>query len=409
MKTTSFHALALACATVLAVGIGPTLAADPDTDRHRELETARAELDRAARRVAELSRELGQSYGDPLVIEHRIASKPVLGVVLAADDQRGTRIAAVTPGSAAAKAGLRGSDRLLSVDGVAIAGTDGNRRLSGARELLSGLSTDTPVLIGYERDGKRTSVKVTPQMDERVLAFRGFDDGELLARGGVRMRQSDDGLLMIEADRLELGTPEVGRRALRNSGTMIELDDADFDFERVEELAIAPLVRTQVVRLGREACRDGGCVAPALVEAFRWNGLNLASVDRELGRYFGTDAGVLVLSTGPELAGLEAGDVIRKVDGKAVTTPREAMDALREKDSGAKVAVEYLRDRRAATTQVTVPEPRVLNLPPPPAPPAPPRPPAPPKPATAPPPPAVPAAPDAPAPPPPPAPPLAFV
>ena len=44
-----------------------------------------------------------------------------------------------------------------------------------------------------------------------------------------------------------------------------------------------------------------------LAEAFRWNGLNLASVDAKLGRYFGTDRGVLVLSSGPDLAGLQAG------------------------------------------------------------------------------------------------------
>jgi membrane-associated protease RseP (regulator of RpoE activity) len=108
---------------------------------------------------------------------------------------------------------------------------------------------------------------------------------------------------------------------------------------------------------------------PAFAEAFRWNGLNLASVDNSLGRYFGTDRGVLVLSTG-ELAGLQAGDVIQKIDGKAVDTPREAMDVLHDKPADALVLVEYLRDRKVASTRVKVPKAMPFRVPLPPPPPA---------------------------------------
>ena len=115
-----------------------------------------------------------------------------------------------------------------------------------------------------------------------------------------------------------------------------------------------------------------------LADAFRWNGLNLASVDAQLGRYFGTDTGVLVLSTGPALGQLQAGDVIRRVDGKAVTTPRAVMDALRDKPADSTVAVEYLRDRISASLQLKVP--KAMSFPAmPPMPPVPPAPPHPPK------------------------------
>jgi hypothetical protein len=93
-----------------------------------------------------------------------------------------------------------------------------------------------------------------------------------------------------------------------------------------------------------------------LAEAFRWNGLNLASVDAQLGRYFGTDKGVLVLSTGPSLGQLQAGDVIQRVDGKAVATPRAVMDALRDKPEDSTVAVDYLRDRTSGATRIKVPK-----------------------------------------------------
>lgn len=108
---------------------------------------------------------------------------------------------------------------------------------------------------------------------------------------------------------------------------------------------------------------DSDCKGSDLVaEAFRWNGLNLASVDAQLGRYFGTDTGVLVLSTGPALAGLQAGDVILRVDGKPVKTPREVMDVLRTKPTDATSAIDYLRDRKPGTLQLKTPDVRLPDL-----------------------------------------------
>ena len=77
----------------------------------------------------------------------------------------------------------------------------------------------------------------------------------------------------------------------------------------------------------------------------------------------GCENGVLVLSVGEELAGLQAGDVIRKVDGKPVTTPRDVTQALRDKPEDAKVAVEYLRDRQTRTSTVTVPKAAAFRFP----------------------------------------------
>ena len=82
-----------------------------------------------------------------------------------------------------------------------------------------------------------------------------------------------------------------------------------------------------------------------------------------LARYFGTSEGVLVLSTGKDLEGLQPGDVIRRIGGKPVTNPREAMEALRAQPADARVAVEYLRDRSTATAQVSVPKALPFSLP----------------------------------------------
>ncbi|HEX5386127.1 MAG TPA: PDZ domain-containing protein [Gemmatimonadales bacterium] len=70
-----------------------------------------------------------------------LAPEP-LGLTLA----RGVPLLAVSPGSAAARAGLRAGDRLLEVDGRAV------RAESDVASLLR-RAARRPVLLVYERDG----------------------------------------------------------------------------------------------------------------------------------------------------------------------------------------------------------------------------------------------------------------
>ena len=332
-------------AAAIAADPAPKPAAAPQAESNaRELAAARADLARAAARVAELSRPNAE---EAVRIAHRFERKPVIGVLLAPDEQAGVRIAGVTPESAAAKAGLRGGDRLVTIDGSPILGSDGELRLANARKLLSRIEADKPVRLGYARDGRNATATATPKVGDHVFMF---DNADVMRDFDMKRAEFE---------------------ALRG------IDMKGLEFEAFRDPGFAEEIRREVVRIGGE-CDDKDCKAPRLLSAFRWNGLNLAAVDPQLGRYFGADRGVLVLSTG-ELAGLQAGDVIQRVGGKQVDTPREVMDVLREKPADAKVAVAYLRDRKTGSTQVTVPKlvPSLL----PPVPPAPPAPPAPPSPA----------------------------
>ncbi|HEY5803263.1 MAG TPA: PDZ domain-containing protein [Lysobacter sp.] len=344
------------------VAVAQTATPGADAAKARELAAAREELRSAAKRVAELSGE--SDMARQMIYDRQFERRPVIGVVLAPEAKSGVRIAAVTPDSAAAKAGVRSGDLLTSINSKPITGKDSEQRLAAARVQLRDLDTDSAVTLGYERDGKVASAKVTPQIGERVWLMSD-GNGVFAGRGGM------DGPLMWTPDG-KGGQPRPMPSPL-----------------------VSPQVRTEIVRMGPMGdCRDEDCRLPMLAEAFRWSGLNLATVDGQLGRYFGTDHGVLVVSTGPELAGLQAGDVIQRIDGKEVKSPREAMMALRDKPADSKVGVTYLRDRKSTTAQITVPRTAMLRLPPvPPAPPAPPK---------------APAAPKSPAPPAPPAPPQAL-
>ncbi|MBU8976670.1 MULTISPECIES: PDZ domain-containing protein [unclassified Lysobacter] len=333
--------------TLLAATIGLLLAcagagaqtSKSDADKARELENARTELNRAAQRYAELSREniKFDRVQFEREFEKRFARQPVLGVVLSPEPKAGVRIAAVTPDSAAAKAGLRSGDVLTAINGKNLDQKDADARLEQARAQLRTLDVKSPIALAYTRDGRAATARATPQIGDRLLVTRDAD-----------------------------GNPLARPMAI-----------------------VAPQVRNELIRLDCDP-GDDDCRLPALTEAFRWNGLNLATVDAQLGRYFGTDRGVLVLSTGPELAGLQAGDVIQRIDNKPVNSPREAMAALRGKPADSRVGVTYLRDRKSATTQITVPKTAMLRIP---------RPPVPPLPPAAPKPPAVPAVPALPAPP----------
>ncbi|WP_407352618.1 PDZ domain-containing protein [Luteimonas sp. R10] len=337
------------------------------TEDDGALAEARAELARAAARVAELSQE--RIAGDARIgeLQQRLAGRPVLGVLLAPDPRAGVRIAGVTPDGAAAEAGLRGGDRLVSIDGSRILGSSAELRAANARKLLAGLAAENPVRLGYERDGRAATVAVTPKVGRGALLLRDGDLSEALLAARIQARE---GLEQATAAMRDVRMPDIAaevRAALAASDVSAEVQAA------LAEADIAAELRTALAASGLSAdCGGEHCAPPMLLSAFRWNGLNLAEIDPQLGRYFGAERGVLVLSTG-DLDGLQPGDVIQRIDGREVDTPREAMAALRDKPADAKVSVAYLRDRKAATTQVTVPKLRSLRIP---APPRPPRPPA---------------------------------
>ncbi|WP_394696474.1 PDZ domain-containing protein [Pseudoxanthomonas japonensis] len=308
----------------------PVLAQQNETATKKELEDARADLQRAAKRVAELSRDAG-GLPAPANIDHLIVSRPRLGVLLSGDDAAGVRITGVTPESGAAKAGLKAGDRLLRVAGTAVDGNTAEARVAHARQLLTSLKVDTAVRVTYQRDGKAHDADVTPTQVSPRIAFSATGPRSVFIRSG--------------------------------EGGMPQLDGIPVPLDEITNV-ISPEVQRELRQLGKLGdCKGDDCRLPALAEAFRWSNLNLATVDATLGRYFGTDAGVLVLSVGDELAGLQAGDVIRKVDGTPVTTPRDVTQVLRGKSEDAKVTVEYLRDRQVRTSTVSVPKAAAFRFP----------------------------------------------
>ena len=155
-----------ACLALLV--LAPLASAATDTaDRaalEKRLQEARQQLDKSAREVAELSRELyGGEIDEAMRFMHGGPRGSMLGINIgggAARDE-GVEVVGVSPGGPAGQAGLKVGDVVVAVDGVALR-RSGERTASVALvEKMRGIDPGSKVTVDYLRDGKRNSVSVT--------------------------------------------------------------------------------------------------------------------------------------------------------------------------------------------------------------------------------------------------------
>lgn len=318
----------------------------------QQLEDARKELSVAAERVAELSRQLG---GNKAVEIRRVdRQRPMIGVVLGPSDEKGVRLQAVTPDGPAAKAGLRSGDIVTRVNDVALDAPQAAARIGDAQRALGRLEQGQQVRLGYEREGRAGEATVVVDLVSPFVVM-----GDVSGLDGLRALER-----LGDLDGLAEGLAGLDVERLR-----ADLSEGLGDVEKRIRV-IGPMIAESV-----------------RFDAWRWQGLRLAPLDADLGRYFGSDEGVLVLKAeGDGLAGLRGGDVIQRIDGESVRTPRDAMRKLSEAEPGQHVTLALLRDRRPTDVALTAPsQPDIGEWLAPPAPPVPPSPPTPPSPPPAPP------------------------
>ena len=88
--------------------------------------------------------------------------------------------------------------------------------------------------------------------------------------------------------------------------------------------------------------------------------MEMVELNESLGRYFGTDSGLLIVKAPKDNAFLlQDGDVIKSIDGR---TPKDLFHAVRilsSYESGEIVNIKIMRDKRQQTLTVEVPDDRV--------------------------------------------------
>jgi PDZ domain-containing protein len=87
-----------------------------------------------------------------------------------------------------------------------------------------------------------------------------------------------------------------------------------------------------------------------------WCDLDLVTLNPDLGEYFGTKEGVLVVKApGDSSLPLRSGDVILAIGGRKPTSPSHAMRILRSYEGGEAVTIELMRKQKRMTIAWKVP------------------------------------------------------
>lgn len=274
-----------------------------DAQMDRQLMEAEERIAAAARQIAEITRE---RLPRMVEIERRfeMSDKPRLGVTIDSDGKdsdsvpvEGVAIMGVTPGSAASDAGLRSGDVLTSINDESLSAD--NARVANDRllDFMQGVEVGDVLKVEYLRAGKVGSVEVEPRVvDNNMFVWR--NDGA-------------SGFVMPGVPHAP-GAPGV-----------ISKFKMDYGF---------PWARTGMGELELVELNDG------------------------LGRYFGTNKGLLVVSA-PEsdVFELQEGDVIQSIDGREPRDVRHAMRILSSYQSGEKLKLGIMRDKKKRTLDVEIP------------------------------------------------------
>lgn len=218
----------------------------------------------------------------------------------------GAVVEQVQDGSPAAKAGLRPGDVITEFDG---------ERVRSARHLAR-LVGETPegreVSVTVRRDSGTVTLSVSPRVSD--MAFRAEE--------------------LIDPQRFEV-RPDLTDK-LESSQRQIE--------RSLPGLGIDPDAFRYFIR------PDG-----------RRLGVQYQELTPQLAKYFGVDDGVLISAVDDDSpaarAGLRAGDVVTGVNGKAVESGRDLVEAVRDAERDA-ATIEYMRDGKPASAEVTLESPR---------------------------------------------------
>src|SRR5947208_4881411 len=94
-----------------------------------------------------------------------------------------------------------------------------------------------------------------------------------------------------------------------------------------------------------------------------WGDLELVGLNPDLGEYFGTKEGLLVVKAPADSSlPVKGGDVILSIAGRKPTSPAHAVRILRTYASGETVAIELMRKQKRLTVAWKVPEPEARHM-----------------------------------------------
>jgi hypothetical protein len=261
-----------------------------ELEMEEKLRAAEERMAEAAREIAEISKERLPRIAE---IERRFAlsSKPRLGVTIESGEDsgpvEGVTILGVSPGSAASDAGLRSGDIMTSVNDESLSAE--NSKVANMRllDFLQGVEEGDVLKVEYLRDGKSGSVEVEP----RIMADNTFFWAQKGGPGDIHIATPPMAPEMIERFKMEFASP-----------------------------------------WSHTALGD----------------LELVELNEGLGRYFGTDTGLLVVNA-------PKSDVFDLQDGREPKDVRHALRILGSYAAGEKIKMGIMRDKKKRSIDIEIP------------------------------------------------------
>ena len=268
--------------------------------RMREAERA---LEIAAQEVAELSiRQLPRTATIERIV--RSSGGPVLGVTISGQDNdepvEGVEVNGVSPGGAAADAGLRAGDVITAINGESFTSENSQVASEKLLDFMTGVENGDELSVDFLRNGKSQSVELIPQQSH-VRAFT-FDF------------DSDD-FVSPNVHAVPVGGQFEQFLWMANSSSF-----GDMEMVKLTE------------RLGSYFGTNEGLL---IVRAPENDGLQL-----------------------------QDGDVIREIDGRVPTSVSHAMRILGSYETGETVKIDIMRDKRKKTVSIEMPDDRQSRVPP---------------------------------------------
>ena len=305
--------LPLAAALLLA---GQVAAQEAEAERVGEMEAREAEftqemrmaeeqLAEAAQRVAELSQERLGALTEVSKFDFDFSDKPRLGVNIESDKEggpvEGVAILSVTPGSAADDAGMRAGDIITAVDETSLTAESSYEANMLLLKIMKVVEEGDQLDVEYLRDGK-------------------------------------------------VGTVQIEPRVVPMSANVWSSDGGNFVMPNMPDIQVSPEA------IGNFRFSFGGWRGG-------WGDMEVVELTEDLGRYFGTDSGLLVISAPASNAfQLQEGDVIKNIDNREPSSVNHCMRILGSYQPGEKLVLNILRDRKPMKLEIEIPDDRTGML-----------------------------------------------
>jgi len=229
-------------------------------------------------------------------------------------DSIGARVQGVTPNGPAAKAGLQAGDIIIRLNGQSLVGGDAQ---VGTGQSAPGLALS--VIAATIDPGDTVVVQYQRGKERRTTTVVAGDD------------------------------PEWGWKSFPGAPPGEAFGDA------LEGPDLPPEARMRTFRVVPRGSFEMRTMPRVYMLGSPLADLELAPLNQELGRYFGTGEGVLVINVPADSRlGLKPGDVVFTVDGRKVRAPAQLFRVLESYEPGEEFKLDIMRMKKRETLKASV-------------------------------------------------------